>query len=188
MSSTANASLPSRQSLWSEGDHPLSAKEQAAVDAAVQTGEEPQLMVRGRTDGKLHIWALTPQRLLVVGTGGWRPQTSVVAFNTIKAIEEQDGVHGTTVQLDLIGGGGRVFLVAVDANAARGFVLALGKAAGVEPVLYVPPAPPPSRVPVVIVPPQQESIVVSLERLAVLHAAGNLSDAEFANAKQKLLS
>ena len=182
-----------RPTLWSEGNHPLEPKETARLDAALDAGEAPLQTVRGRSNGKAHLWSLTDRRLLAIGTG-WLGRAASIALNSITDIEEQEGIHGTTIQLDLPSG--RIFLVAVAPIAARAFVAALSEKAG-TPARFVPtlkPKPatmaapePYRRLEPPAVNPAAGDMLQQLERLAALYSGGQLNEQEFAEAKRKLL-
>jgi hypothetical protein len=183
-----------RPTLWSEGNHPLEPKETQRLAAALGSGEQALETVRGRMGGKAHLWSLTNRRLLAVGMG-WLGRSTPVALDSIRDIEEQEGVHGTTIQLDLASGA-RLFLVAVAPTAAHGFVAALSERAR-TPSRFVPsrkvrPAPlvaaPPYRAPAAPMSnPAADEMLAELQRLAAMHSAGQLTEGEFIAAQKKLL-
>jgi len=183
-----------RPSLWSEGNHPLEPKETQRLEVALEAGEQPLETVRGRMGGKAHLWSLTNRRLLAVGMG-WLGRTTPIASDSIRDIEEQEGVHGTTIQLDLASGT-RLFLVAVAPVAARAFIAALSERSGtpsrfvpsrkVRPTL--PAATPPYQAPAApMANPAADQMLAELQRLAAMHSAGQLTEGEFIAAQKKLL-
>lgn len=180
------------QSLWSEGDHPLAPTERTRLEAALESGESVVATLRGRTASKVHIWALTDRRLLAVNVTR-AGQATGMAFSEIRRLEEQEGVHGTTVQLDherL----GRVFLVAVAPPASAAFVPELATRCGIT-ATFLPsakPKPAPVAVPMPerrVAPPAGDGadILEQMERLSVLHARGQVTDEEFSRMKARLL-
>lgn len=179
------------RSLWSEGDQPLNPTERARLDAALETGEAVVATLRGRTESKVHIWALTDRRLLAVNVTR-NGRATGLPFDEIRRLEEQEGVHGTTVLLDHARLG-RVFLVAVAPPASSAFVAQLATRCGIEATFIPAPKPKPEPVPMPerrVAPPVGDGadILEQVERLSVLHDRGQVTDEEFSRMKARLLS
>ena len=198
-------------SFWSEGDHPLNAREQAGVTALLAPGEVTACFARGRTDGKHTIWALTNDRLLIVGLG-MMARSIAEPLAGLTAIETQEGAHGHTIRLT--SAAGRRSLVAVAAPASRSFTEYLASRSTVSPAFIAslrtkPPSelaaerramaertiPVPAPASVVVPAPATEpprpspdALVGRLAQAAQLHRDGSLTDVEFARLKQKLLA